>query len=100
MRPLERAHKFCCDDGLEIPILMAPMKQLGIKWFATVTSVSEALKAEEVGADALVVQGAEAGGHRGNFISDRDHASGLIALLPIVCDARCRAGYRNRRNFR
>ena len=66
MRPLERAHKFCCDDGLEIPILMAPMEQLGIKCFATVTS-SEALKAEEVGADALVVQGAEAGGHRGNF---------------------------------
>ena len=67
MRPLERAHKFCCDDGLEIPILMAPMKQLGIKWFATVTSVSEALKAKEACADALVVQGAEAGGHRGNF---------------------------------
>ena len=52
MRPLERAHKFCCDDGLEIPILMAPMKQLGIKWFATVTSVSEALKAKEACADA------------------------------------------------
>ena len=99
MRPLERAHKFCCDDGLEIPILMAPMEQLGIKWFATVTS-SEALKAEEVGADALVVQGAEAGGHRGNFISDHVHTSGLMALLPIVCDAHCRAGYRNRRNFR
>ena len=99
MRPLERAHKFCCDDGLEIPILMAPMEQLGIKWFATVTS-SEALKAEEVGADALVVQGAEAGGHRGNFFSDHDHASGLMAVLPIVYNACCCAGYRNGRNFR
>ena len=89
MRPLERAHKFCCDDGLEIPILMAPMKQLGIKWFATVTS-----------SDALVVQGAEAGGHRGNFFSDHDHASGLMAVLPIVYNARCCAGYRNGRNFR
>ena len=66
---------------------MAPMEQLGIKWFATVTS-SEALKAEEVGADALVVQGAEAGGHRGNFFSDHDHASGLMAVLPIVYNAR------------
>ena len=100
MRPLERAHKFCCDDGLEIPILMAPMKQLGIKWFATVTSVSEALKAKEACADALVVQGAEAGGHRGNFFSDHDHASGLMAVLPIVYKARCCAGYRNGRNFR
>ncbi|CAI8273297.1 MAG: Uncharacterised protein [Rhodospirillaceae bacterium] len=100
MRPLERAHKFCCDDGLEIPILMAPMKQLGIKWFATVTSVSEALKAKEACADALVVQGAEAGGHRGNFFSDHDHASGLMAVLPIVYNARCCAGYRNGRNFR
>jgi nitronate monooxygenase len=99
MRPLERAHKFCCDDGLEIPILMAPMEQLGIKWFATVTS-SEALKAEEVGADALVVQGAEAGGHRGNFFSDHDHASGLMAVLPIVYNASYCAGYRNGRNFR
>ena len=99
MRPLERAHKFCCDDGLEIPILMAPMEQLGIKCFATVTS-SEALKAEEVGADALVVQGAEAGGHRGNFFSDHDPASGLMAVLPIVYNARCCAGYRNGRNFR
>ena len=99
MRPLERAHKFCCDDGLEIPILMAPMEQLGIKWFATVTS-SEALKAEEVGADALVVQVAEADGQRGNFFSDHDHASGLMAVLPIVYNARCCAGYRNGRNFR
>ena len=99
MRPLERAHKFCCDDGLEIPILMAPMEQLGIKWFATVTS-SEALKAEEVGADALVVQGAEADGQRGNFFSNHDHASGLMAVLPIVYNARCCAGYRNGRNFR
>lgn len=100
MRPLERAHKFCCDDGLEIPILMAPMKQLGIKWFATVTSVSEALKAKEACADALVVQGAEAGGHRGNFFSDHDHASGLMAVLPIVYNAHCCADYRNGRNFR
>ena len=73
--------------GLYAPAYIAQMKQLGIRWFATVTSVSEALKAEEAGADALVVQGAEAGGHRGNFISNYDQASGLMALLPIVCDA-------------
>ena len=99
MGPLERAHKFCCYDGLEIPILMEPMEQLGIKWFATVTS-SEALKAEEACADALVVQGAEADGQRGNFFSDHVHASGLMAVLPIVYNARCCAGYRNGRNFR
>ena len=54
--------------GLFKPSFVRELKERRIKWFATVTSVSEAIIAEEAGADALVVQGSEAGGHRGNFL--------------------------------
>ena len=63
------------------------MKARDIKWFATITSVTEALAAEAAGADALVVQGHEAGGHRGQFLSDFSDSAGLMALLPAVSDA-------------
>ena len=73
--------------GLYPSDFVKQMKQDGIKWFATVTSVSEALMAEQAGADALVVQGAEAGGHRGNFFSGYDQSAGLVSLVPAVYDA-------------
>ena len=73
--------------GLYPSTFVTQMKQEGIRWFATVTSVSEALIAELAGADALVVQGSEAGGHRGNFFSTYDQSAGLVALVPAVCDA-------------
>ncbi|MDC1382022.1 nitronate monooxygenase [Candidatus Puniceispirillum sp.] len=72
--------------GLYEPAFVNKMKRQGIKWFATVTSVTEALMAQQAGADALVVQGSEAGGHRGNFYSDYDQSSGLMALLPVISD--------------
>ena len=72
--------------GLYEPEFVKQMKWKGIKWFATVTSVTEALMAQQAGADALVVQGSEAGGHRGNFYSDYDQSSGLMALLPVIAD--------------
>ena len=73
--------------GLFKPSLVSELKERKIKWFATVTSVSEAMLAEEAGADALVVQGSEAGGHRGNFCTDYAQSVGLMALLPTVSDA-------------
>ena len=73
--------------GLFKSSFVSELKKRRIKWFATVTSVSEAIIAEEAGADALVVQGSEAGGHRGNFCTDYDQSVGLMALLPTVSDA-------------
>ena len=73
--------------GLFKPSFVRELKERRIKWFATVTSVSEAIIAEEAGADALVVQGSEAGGHRGNFCTDYAQSAGLMALLPTVSDA-------------
>jgi nitronate monooxygenase len=64
------------------------LKQAGVAWFANVTSVAEARLALAAGADVLVAQGAEAGGHRGAFeaVRARDAAVGLFALLPQVVD--------------
>lgn len=68
---------------------VARMKQRGIAWFATVTTVAEARAAEAAGADVIVAQGAEAGGHRGAFDAAQAERQqvGLFALLPAVADA-------------
>lgn len=75
--------------GLFPPAVVEALKAAGIAWFATVTTLAEAIAAETAGADALVVQGAEAGGHRGAFDAApaRDRAVGTLALLPQVVDA-------------
>jgi nitronate monooxygenase len=65
------------------------LKQAGIAWFATATTVAEARLAEAAGADVVVAQGAEAGGHRGCFVAgDAERKQvGLFSLLPAVADA-------------
>jgi nitronate monooxygenase len=65
------------------------LKALGIAWSATVTTVAEARAAEGAGADLIVAQGMEAGGHRGCFEAQyaQDRLVGLMALLPAVVDA-------------
>ena len=58
-------------------------------WFATVTTVAEAKAADAAGADAIIAQGMEAGGHRGAFDAAKaEHELiGLMALIPAVVDA-------------
>jgi nitronate monooxygenase len=64
------------------------LRSVGTSIWVTVTSAREAEQAAAAGADALVVQGAEAGGHRGSFV-DRDGRAdyGLLALLQLVGDS-------------
>jgi nitronate monooxygenase len=53
--------------------------------WVTVTDPGEAAQAAAGGADALVVQGAEAGGHRGAFVDRPDAIDyGLLALIQLV----------------
>lgn len=62
----------------------------GCRVTAMVTSVEEALLAEEGGADVVVAQGAEAGGHRSTFVLGPDGEVplvGTLALVPQVVDA-------------
>ena len=65
------------------------MKSQGILWFATATTVSEAVEARDRGADVIVAQGMEAGGHRGTFDAKDAEISmaGLFSLLPAIVDA-------------
>jgi nitronate monooxygenase len=74
--------------GLYAPKFVSELKARGILWFATATTVAEAKAAEAAGADAVVAQGMEAGGHRGAFHPDEaeQHSVGLMALLPHVVD--------------
>lgn len=75
--------------GLYSPEFVERLKASGIAWFATATTVAEARAAESAGADAIIAQGMEAGGHRGCFDATRAEAtlSGLFALLPAIADA-------------
>jgi nitronate monooxygenase len=75
--------------GLYPPAFVAKLKQRGITWFANISTVAEARAAEAAGADVVVAQGAEAGGHRGCFdaASAERQMVGLFALLPAVVDA-------------
>jgi nitronate monooxygenase len=69
--------------------VVARFKERGIAWFATATTVAEARQAAAAGADAIIAQGAEAGGHRGAFNHlDAEHKSvGLFALVPRIADS-------------
>jgi nitronate monooxygenase len=57
---------------------------VGSAVWVTVTTAAEAQAAAAVGADALVVQGVEAGGHRGSFDDAAPGDVGLLALLQLV----------------
>jgi nitronate monooxygenase len=65
--------------------VVAALREDGSEVWVTVTEPSEASRARDAGADALVVQGVEAGGHRGGW-TDRDDAEGfgLLVLLRLV----------------
>jgi nitronate monooxygenase len=74
--------------GLPSEELMARVKRTGTKVLSSATTVEEARYLESRGVDAIVAQGAEAGGHRGIFLDD-DLATQLstMALLPQVVRA-------------
>lgn len=75
--------------GLFPPPFVQRLKAVGIHWFANVSTVAEARAAKLAGADAIVAQGMEAGGHRACFDAAKAEAQqvGLMALLPAVVDA-------------
>jgi nitronate monooxygenase len=68
--------------------VLTGMRERGIAWWCCATSLAEALAAQEAGADAIVAQGMEAGGHRGTFDQDEaEHTDvGLVSLLPWFAD--------------
>jgi len=74
--------------GLPSPEVLARVKSLGARVLASATTVDEALWLEANGADAIIAQGLEAGGHRGMFLTeDVSTQIGTFALLPQVVNA-------------
>lgn len=74
--------------GLYDAPYVARMKAAGIAWFATATTLAEALAAQAAGADAVIAQGYEAGGHRGTFDIQAARSTGIgtLALVPVLAD--------------
>ena len=74
--------------GLPAPDLLARVKAWGAFVLSSATTVREALWLQEHGADAIIAQGWEAGGHRGHFLSeDLTEQPGTFALLPQIVAA-------------
>ncbi|MEH6617271.1 MAG: nitronate monooxygenase [Porticoccus sp.] len=71
--------------GLPSDELLARVKAFGAKVISSATTLEEALWLEECGADVIIAQGLEAGGHRGMFLSrDLNSQLGTFALLPQI----------------
>ena len=74
--------------GLPEAPLLKRVKAAGCIVMSSATIVKEAIWLEENGADVIIAQGAEAGGHRGMFLTDDiAHQPGTFALVPQVVDA-------------
>src|ERR1700681_461561 len=74
--------------GLPDPALLSRVKAAGCIVISSATIVREAIWLEENGADAIIAQGAEAGGHRGMFLTENiAEQPGTFALVPQVVDA-------------
>ncbi|MEZ5829170.1 MAG: nitronate monooxygenase [Hyphomicrobiales bacterium] len=74
--------------GLPAAPLLARVKAAGCKILSTATSLREAKVLADQGVDAIIAQGAEAGGHRGMFLeTDITTQTGTFALVRAICDA-------------
>ena len=74
--------------GLPSAELLARVKACGATVLSSATTVEEALWLEANGADAIIAQGLEAGGHRGMFLTDELSSQlGTFALLPQIVQA-------------
>jgi len=74
--------------GLPEASLVKRVKDAGCTILSSATTVAEARWLEDQGADAIIAQGVEAGGHRGMFLTTEPTSQvGTLALVPQVVDA-------------
>jgi nitronate monooxygenase len=79
-RPAVASFTFGCPERETV----AELRERGIETWVTATTPEEAGIAARAGADALVLQGAEAGGHRGSFSDGDEEPLSTLALLRLV----------------
>lgn len=73
--------------GLPGTALLEKVRRTGALIVSTATTLPEALHLQSKGADAVIAQGIEAGGHRGHFLdSDLSVQRRLDALLPVLVE--------------
>lgn len=74
--------------GLPEPALLKRVRAAGCLVISSATTVKEAVWLEQRGVDAVIAQGAEAGGHRAMFLTEKiSEQPGTFALVPQVADA-------------
>ncbi len=74
--------------GIPSPEVVTQLKKEAIVVIGTATTVNEAIMNEKAGMEAVVVQGSEAGGHRGSFDKDgKESLIGLLSLIPQTADS-------------
>lgn len=70
--------------GCPAPDRIGALQEAGVEAWVTTTNPAEAEVAAKGGADALVLQGSEAGGHRGSFADLDDEPLSMLVLLRLV----------------
>ncbi|HJH13245.1 MAG TPA: nitronate monooxygenase [Brevibacterium ravenspurgense] len=84
---LQRQLGYCTFTfGLPDSSVVFALRKAGIRVGITVTTLAEALKAAEYGADFLILQGPDAGGHSGQF--DQSAEPSTTSLLELIDEAR------------
>lgn len=73
--------------GLPKQSFVDALKQAGARVLASATTPAEARDLEARGADVIIAQGWDAGGHQGHYLSERPAGIGTMALVPQVVDA-------------
>ncbi len=79
-RPAVASFIFGCPE----PDRIAALKRADVEGWVTVTSPGEAQAAVQSGSDALILQGAEAGGHRASFTDSDEEPLSTLVLLRLV----------------
>jgi nitronate monooxygenase len=74
--------------GLPDEVAVTALRAAGIVLLSSATTVSEARALVQGGADAIIAQGWEAGGHRGSHVpTEPIDGVGTMALVPQIVDA-------------
>ena len=82
------ARVFSFTFGLMPASVIEAAKARGMFVMGTATTVDEAIRLEASGVEAIIAQGAEAGGHRAGFSNDFDGGLiGVMSLVPQIVDA-------------
>lgn len=79
-----RVHMVSFTFGCPTPEVVDRLHRADIQVAVTVTTVSEVQIAAEAGADLIVVQGTEAGGHQGSFVDLAPNRNPLLSALAEI----------------